>query len=58
MSAYNRGSSEEIKLGKRKEIRREDIQEREDRGEVSTCMDGMTESLLNFACILIISMYV
>ena len=29
MSAYNRGSSEEIKLGKRKEIRREDIKKEE-----------------------------
>ena len=52
------GSSEEIILGKRNEIRREDIQQREGRGEVSTCMDGMKESLLNFACILIISVHV
>ena len=55
MLADNRGRSE---LEKRKEIRREDIQEGEGRGEVSTCTDGMTESLLNFACILIISMHV
>ena len=40
MLEYNRGRSE---LEKRKEIRREDIQEGEGGGEVSACMEGMTE---------------
>ena len=43
----NRRRWEEIKLGKKKEIR-EDIKEGEGRGELSTCTDGMTV----FACTL------